>query len=326
MRGIRSIIQGPSRRRLRGFTLIELLVVIAIIAILIGLLLPALQKARESGFLTQCDNNLKQIGLAMQNYYDTHGTFPVGYYDPTAWPIGGQTPQGLDHGPGWGWGAFLLPFLEQGNVYQQINFQVDVGDPSMVAVRTTVLRVFICPSDPGHQDTFTITSSPLATNVGPSPTGLSRWELASGNYVACNGNDGVDDFTTPPHTGAFLRAVRGFTMSDISDGLSNTFFVCDRPLTLSYCSWVGCPTGAANPFLMSPGNYGAETTLVMCHAGPTGPNTAGVFDADSTSSPHRYGVPYLFGDGSVHFISNTIDIPTWMALATRAGGETAGLP
>ena len=71
---------------------------------------------------------------------------------------------------------------------------------------------------------------------------------------------------------------------------------------------------------MSPGNYGAETTLVMCHAGSTGPNTPGVFDADSTWSPHQNGVPYLFGDGSVHFIGNSIDIPTWMALATRAGG------
>jgi hypothetical protein len=145
--------------------------------------------------------------------------------------------------------------------------------------------------------------------------------LATSNYVACNGNDGVDCFCTPPHTGSFVRAIQGFRIPDISDGLSNTFFVCDRPSFLSYCSWVGCPTGAANPFLMAPGNYGAETTLVMCHAGPTGPNTPGVFDADSTWSPHRIGVPYLFGDGSVHFISNAIDIPTWMALATRAGGE-----
>jgi hypothetical protein len=139
--------------------------------------------------------------------------------------------------------------------------------------------------------------------------------------VACNGNDGVDCFCSPPHTGAFLRAIVGFKVAEISDGLSNTLFVCDRPSSLSYCSWVGCPTGAANPFLMSPGNYGAETTLVMCHAGDTGPNTPGVFDADSTWSPHRVGVPYLFGDGSVHFIPNSIDIPTWMALATRAGGE-----
>jgi prepilin-type N-terminal cleavage/methylation domain-containing protein len=313
------------RLRRSGFSLIELLVVIAIIAILIGLLLPAVQKVREAAFLAQCNNNLHQIGLAMQNYHDTQGSFPVGYYDPTPWPPSGQTPQGLDHGPGWGWGAYLLPYLEHGNLYQQINFKLDVGDPAMTAVRTTVLKVFVCPSDP-HPDLFTITTSALATNVGPSPTGLSSWQLAYGNYVACNGNDGVDCFCSPPHTGSFLRAIRGFRIADISDGLSNTLFVCDRASTLSYSSWVGCPTGAANPFLMSPGNYGAETTLVMCHAGGTGPNTLGVFDADSTLSPHRLGVPYLFGDGSVHFIANNIDIPTWMGLATRAGQEAIEAP
>jgi type II secretory pathway pseudopilin PulG len=301
--------------------LIELLVVIAIIAVLMGLLLPAVQKVREAASLMSCKNNLHQIGLAMQNYHDTNGTYPVGYYDPTPWPPGYQTPQGLDHGPGWGWGAFLLPYLEQGNVYNLINFKVDVGDPSMAAVRSTVLKVFVCLSDPTHTDTFTITSSALATNVGPSPTGLSSWVLASSNYVACNGNDGVDCFCTPPHTGSFVRAIKGYRFADITDGVSNTFFVCDRPSFLSYCSWVGCPTGAANPFKLAPGNYGAETTLVMCHAGLTGPNTPGVFDADSTWSPHSVGVPYLFGDGSVHFISNGIDIPTWMGLATRSGGE-----
>jgi prepilin-type N-terminal cleavage/methylation domain-containing protein len=305
----------------RAFTLIELLVVIAIIAILIGLLLPAVQKVREAASLLSCQNNLKQIGLAMQNYHDSQGSFPVGYYDPTPWPPGYQTPQGLDHGPGWGWGAFLLPYLEQGNVANQINYKVDVGDPSMAAVRSTVVKIFVCPSDPTHVDFFTITSSSLATNVGPSPTGLNSWVLATGNYVACNGNDGVDCFCTPPHTGSFVRAIQGFRIPEISDGLSNTFFVTDRPSFLSYCSWVGCPTGAANPFLLAPGNYGAETTLVMCHAGQTGPNTQGVFDADSTWSPHRIGSPYLFGDGSVHFISNAIDIPTWMSLATRAGAE-----
>ncbi len=305
----------------RAFTLVKLLVVIAIIAILIGLLLPAVQKVRESAARTQCQNNLKQIGLALHNYLNTQGTFPVGYYDPTAWPPGYQTPEGLDHGPGWGWGAFLLPYLEQGNLYRQINFNLDVGDPAMAAVRTTSLKIFLCPSDPSNGGVFTIASNAAATNVGPSPTGQSSWQMAWGNYVACNGNDGVDCFCSPPHTGAFIRSIIGFRPAEISDGLSSTLFVCDRASFLSYSSWVGCPTGAANPFLLSPGNYGAEMTLVMCHAGDTGPNTPGVFDADSTWSPHGTGVPYLFGDGSVHYIPNSIDIGVWMALATRAGGE-----
>jgi prepilin-type N-terminal cleavage/methylation domain-containing protein len=286
----------------RGFTLIELLVVIAIIGILMGLLVPAVQKVREAADLVSCKNNLKQIGLAMHNHHDTVGRFPVGYYDPTLWPQ-------LDNGPGWGWGAFLLPFVEQDNLYRQINFNLDVGDPANAAIRTTYLKIYHCPAD-DKTGTFTITDG-----------GSNSWQLAWGSYVACNGNDGVDDFTTPPHTGPFLRAVVGFRVADITDGLSNTMFVGDRTSRLSYSTWVGGPTGALNPFFQAPGNFGAEVTLVMCHAGPTGPNTPGVFDADSTSSPHRTGVPFVFGDGSVHYLSNGIDITVWMALATRAGGE-----
>ncbi len=314
------MIRSVSRRS--GFTLIELLVVIAIIAILIALLLPAVQSARQASRLASCKNNLKQIGLAMHGFHNAQGTFPVGYYDPTPWPPGNQTPQGLDHGPGWGWGALILPYLEQSNVFNQMNFTLDVGDLSNSTIITTPLSSFICPSDSTYVSTFTITSNSLATNVGPSPTGLNSWVLATGNYVACNGNDGVDCFCTPPHTGSFLRAIKGFSVSAITDGLSNTLFVCDRPFSLSDSSWAGCPTGAANPFKRAPGNYGAEPTLLMCHAGRTGPNSPGVFDADSTWSPHAVGVPYLLGDGSVRFIGNAIAIPTWMALATRAGGET----
>jgi prepilin-type N-terminal cleavage/methylation domain-containing protein len=287
----------------RAFTLIELLVVIAIIAILTGLLLPAVQKVREASNLASCRNNLKQIGLALHQYHDSQGAFPVGYFDPTPWPQ-------LDNGPGWGWGAFLLPYLEQVGVYNQIKFNLDVGDPANADVGATFLKIFFCPSDT-QITTFTVTDG-----------GSNRWTLAQGSYVACNGNDGVDDFTTPPHTGSFMRAVDGYPIVKITDGLSNTMFVGDRAVRLSYSTWVGGPTGALNPFLQAPGNFGAEMTLLMCHAGPTGPNTPGVFDADSTSSPHLNGVPFVFGDGSVHFLANGIDIGVWMALATRSGGET----
>jgi prepilin-type N-terminal cleavage/methylation domain-containing protein len=286
----------------RAFTLIELLVVIAIIAILLGLLLPAVQKVREAGSLVSCKNNLKQIGLALHNHHDTKGAFPVGYYDPTPWPT-------LDNGPGWGWGAYLLPFLEQDNLYRQMHFSLDVGDPANAAALATFVKSYFCPSDKLNTK-YTITDG-----------GSKTWTIAQASYVACNGNDGVDDFTTPPHTGAFVRAVTGYRIADITDGLSNTLFVGDRTSKLSYCTWMGGPTTAINPFLQAPGNFGAEVTLLMCHAGPTGPNSPGVFDADSTSSPHRLGVPFVFGDGSVHFLSNSIDISVWMALATCTGGE-----
>ena len=294
-------IQASARRT--AFTLIELLVVIAIVATLVALLLPAVQKVRDSANLLTCKNNLRQIGLAMHDYHNVNGSFPVGYYDPTPWP---QT----DNGPGWGWAAFLLPFLEQAPLYELIDFSLDVGDPANAAVGTTYLKIFHCPSDDVPQ-TFTVTDG-----------GSKSWTLAQSNYVACNGNDGVDDFTTLlPHTGAFVRATKGFRVVNITDGLSNTFFVGERTGRLSYSTWIGGPTGAQNPFLLAPGNFGAEVTLLMGHAGPTGPNTPGVFDADSTLSPHANGVQFVFGDGSVHFISNAVAIPIWMGLATRAGGE-----
>jgi prepilin-type N-terminal cleavage/methylation domain-containing protein/prepilin-type processing-associated H-X9-DG protein len=291
-------------KRRTGFTLIELLVVIAIIAILIGLLLPAVQKVRAAAARTQCQNNLKQIGLALHNYHDRMNGFPAGYCDLAPWPDD-------DAGPGWGWAAYLLDDVEQGNLQRQINYSVNVGDgtPPTPAVRATFLKVFWCPAD-RMVGTFTVTDG-----------GSQSWMLAHGNYVACNGNDGVDDNSTPPHTGAFVRATRGFRVADFTDGLSSTFFVGERCTTMSLSTWAGVIPGAQVPSVRSPGDFSGASALVLGHCGPHLPNDNIVTDADAMSSAHTGGVQFLFGDGSVHMISNSIGQVVYDALATRAGGE-----
>lgn len=280
----------------RAFTLIELLVVIAIIGVLMGLLLPAVQKVREAASRVRCQNNLKQIGLALHGYHDRMSRFPPGYACSTPWPNN-------DSGTGWGWAAYILPDIEQDALFRQLNFKVNCSDPTMAGPVRTSVRVFTCPSD----------VSPGTVTVGASQLGWA-------SYVACNGNDGVDDNGTPPHTGVFVSG-SAFSISDIIDGTSNTLLVGERSTTMSLATWVGAVPGAAVPSVRAPGNFSGSSALVLGHCGPHLPNDAIVTDADAMSSAHTGGVQFLFGDGSVHMISNAIPQSVYDALATRAGGE-----
>src|SRR5262245_28018372 len=232
----RCIMLVPRDRR--GFTLIELLVVIAIIAILVGLLLPAVQKVREAAARLQCKNNLKQIGLALHNYHGTLERFPAGYLTTRPGP-------GLadDNGPGWGWAAQLLPELEQGNLYNQIQFTRDITDPVQKTVRTTVLPIFLCPSDPG-KTLFTVNragDTEPYQNPRTDSTG-NPVQVAHGNYVGVFGQPEVSPdpgfLATDPDRGidrqGMLYRNSAVRFADVTDGTSNTLFVGERSSNLAY--------------------------------------------------------------------------------------------
>jgi prepilin-type N-terminal cleavage/methylation domain-containing protein/prepilin-type processing-associated H-X9-DG protein len=338
-----------ARPRRRAFTLIELLVVIAIIGVLIGLLLPAVQKIREAANRMQCANNLKQIGLALHNYHDVNNRFPPGYVDRNTNP--NSTPDN-DLGPGWGWASFLLPYVEQDNLYKQINFNQGVGIGSNVAVCQLPLKIFQCPSDP-YQDVVPLWDSnfttPIATVAHGNYVGCNGWEEcfngAGGNPQPGGGADGLPGGFGQAGIGLFYRNSRT-RIADVTDGLSNTIIAGERSANHAPSTWTGAVTGARVPAWMATTPFTAPNTppaqapvgpngsaydnadfaeaLVLAHGNATHLPSADVpiFDPDVFYSMHPQGANFLFGDGSVHYLSSSIHPFTYQYLCTIAGGES----
>ncbi len=292
----------------RGFTLIELLVVIAVIGVLVGLLLPAIQAARESARRSQCQNNLRQIGVAMQNAHAARGKFPPGFMSRATSKNG----DGL--GPGWGWAAHLLPYLEETNLQLEVDLDREITDPVHDAIRQTRIGLFICPSDPNPPETFTVVDD----------SGSEITQVAFANYVGVGGTFEVTDY---PDTGTgVLFRNRSIRIADITDGTSKTLMVGERGSPRSpQTTWVGAVTGCVVPPVNPTYENEGPPVLVLTNTGEADddrvPNN--VLDhVEDSNSQHPDGVNFLLCDGSVRIITNEIDPHLWAALGTRAGDET----
>lgn len=298
----------PGEMSRRGFTLIELLVVMAVIAILIGLLLPAVQSARDSARKAQCVNNLKQIGLAFQNYEATHRVFPPGY-------ISNFDQKNNDTGPGWGWASMILPQMEQTAVFSNINFNLPIEIATNQTVRLVTFKNLLCPSD-------TVATAWWAMRREPSGIPTQQiCQVGPSNYVAMYGttDPGIDG------DGIFFRN-SNIGIREIPDGTSQTIAAGERSHKLGESTWVGAVTNAV---LYPTNNDGVgyprtETApgMVLGHSGGRrGPGDP-MGEVNQFHSLHYGGgVIFLFADGHCNFLKTTMDNKIYKALSTRAGAE-----
>ncbi len=302
------------QRKRSAFTLIELLVVIAIIAVLVGLLLPAVQKAREASSRAKCLNNLKQIGVALNNYHSTVGTLPAG-----------------SDALGFSAHTYLLPYLEQNVLYSQIDFTVKPsGSAGNKVILGTPIAGFLCPSDPQS-------SVPLGDGGNSY-----NWNYGSSLPWSTNHSSGV-----------FMFGNVNYKLTDVSDGTSNTAAFSERlkgnfnnALRNPQTTLFGCPgspvtnadavadaalldPNTAPVFMSNMGQYWMQASNYTAYQHILKPNTYMCAWPPSNcamgaSSAHVGGVNLLLCDGSARFVANGISITTWQNLGTRNGDDLLG--
>ncbi len=310
---------NPTRQ---GFTMPELLVTLAIIWILMGLMLPAVQRVREAASRASCTNNLRQLALAAQMYNDTCGRLPPGQIGPYQWIVPNQLNYGW--GPnsyGWSWLSRILPFIEQDNLFQA------GGIPNKTLAQSGIaadrIALFLCPSDTAY-------NAPPRTDAGD----LRGFPVGNTNYKGVSGaNWGYDSsqnlwFPTLWKNQGTNGSYDGLNHGDgamfrtdileprrlmfITDGLSNTFLVGeDIPALNAWCSW---------PYAThSYGTCAIPPNAVQANGKPFNPYDW--YNNHSFRSRHPGGLQFAFADGSVHFVTNAINLNLYRALATIQGGE-----
>ncbi|NBR05862.1 MAG: DUF1559 domain-containing protein [Planctomycetes bacterium] len=306
----------------KAFTLIELLVVIAIIAILIGLLLPAVQKVRESAARMSCTNKQKQIALALHNYHGTHGVFPMGQPQGYATSAGGGVLKDNDRS---NWAGTILPYLEQTAIGSQLDSLLAAGGNTYTAsFSTNILPVFLCPSDPANPKIAATAGNPQGFHI---------------SFITCNGSGYATTSADPRglNLDGIFYGQSKVRLTDISDGTSNTVMVSEliqgndsNPTghDVRGRMWNTVHAGTTFSTIYPPNSTVGDNTQGYCGAVPKAPCGAqSSLNAFSLArSYHTGGVNMARADASVRFVTNSISPATWLAMGSRNGGEVINEP